>query len=45
MAVGLPFGWAPAPIAFTKFIRQILRAIRSPSIIISNQFLITSYYE
>lgn len=30
MAIGLPFGWAPAPGIFTKFIRQALNAIRYP---------------
>lgn len=29
-AVGLPFGWAPAPAIFTKFVRQILSAVRYP---------------
>ena len=30
IAVGLPFGWAPAPGVFTKFVRQALNAMRYP---------------
>ena len=30
-ARGLPFGWAPAPGVFTKFVRQVLAALRNPS--------------
>ena len=29
-AVGLPFGWAPAPAIFTKLARQVLTAVRYP---------------
>jgi hypothetical protein len=29
--VGLPFGWNGSPAAFTKFLRPVLAAIRSPS--------------
>lgn len=29
-AVGLPFGWSPAPAIFTKFVKQVLNAIRYP---------------
>lgn len=28
--MGLPFGWSPAPAIFTKFVRQILHALRYP---------------
>lgn len=34
-AIGLPFGWSPAPGCFTKFIKQILNALRNPSMITS----------
>lgn len=29
--VGLPFGWNGSPAAFTKFLRPVLAAVRSPS--------------
>ena len=31
VARGLPIGWAPAPMAFTKFVRVVLRALRHPA--------------
>lgn len=31
--MGLPFGWAPAPAIFTKFMRPLLGALRNPHVI------------
>ena len=38
MAIGLPFGWAPAPGVFTKFIRQVLNVIRYPNMITNGNY-------
>jgi hypothetical protein len=40
MALGLPFGWSPAPGVFTKFIRQVLAALRNPQRIRTDDWII-----
>lgn len=40
MAIGLPFGWAPAPGVFTKFLKEVITAIRRPEIISGCDWLI-----
>ncbi len=41
--VGLPFGWAPSPGVFTKFMKQIVNALRNPINIVGDRFMIKSY--
>ena len=40
MAIGLPFGWAPAPGIFTKFIKQVLIAVRNPTALLGTHWKI-----
>lgn len=45
MAKGLPFGWAPAPGIFTKFIRQVLNLLRHPKMAGHHGLLIRQIYD
>ncbi len=44
MAIGLPFGWAPAPGIFTKFLKEVLKVLRDPMRIKSGDWLIKLNY-
>lgn len=45
IARGLPFGWAPAPGIFTKFIKEVLNVIRRPHIIGGTDWIIKNTYK
>lgn len=40
MAIGLPFGWAPAPGIFTKFMKEFIKVFRNPKLISNGDWLI-----
>lgn len=44
MALGLPFGWAPAPGVFTKFLKETITALRTPYLIKGNDWEIKNSF-
>lgn len=44
VAIGLPFGWAPAPGIFTKFLKEVVNILRRPHTISRGDWQIKNNY-